>query len=179
MKSVAALALALASSVVAQSWGEWSSSVSSATPTPVSWTSSVVTAVTTYVPSASVFSHAGKTYTATGPSLITITDCPCTISVPVYISTSTSCSESIASSSPVSVKPSSAWGTGVPSVLASGSIPYATAASGYAATSVAATSVAWTPVAATTSSWQATYTGGASKAGIGLAAVVGAAALLL
>ena len=67
-------------------WADWNAEPS--------WTTQVVTAITTVVPSPTQFVHAGKTYTITESTTITITDCPCTISVPVYTKTATSCASS-------------------------------------------------------------------------------------
>ena len=145
---------------------DWSS-----TAVPVSWTSSVVTAITTYVPSACTFTHAGKTYSPTGPSTITITDCrkspgiflsddalqpdrkltdcriACTVSVPVYTSTSTSCTETktpvVASSGSAS---SAGWGapSSPAAPVAASSAPAGYSAAGYSAPAgVAATTGAY------------------------------------
>ncbi|KAF3761114.1 hypothetical protein M406DRAFT_225099, partial [Cryphonectria parasitica EP155] len=48
----------------------------------VSYTTEVVTALTTYCPEATVLTHAGTTYTITSATTLTITDCPCTITHP-------------------------------------------------------------------------------------------------
>lgn len=42
----------------------------------------VVTAYTTYCPSATKLTHAGTTYTVTEATTLTITNCPCTITYP-------------------------------------------------------------------------------------------------
>ncbi|PSR87290.1 hypothetical protein BD289DRAFT_344406, partial [Coniella lustricola] len=57
----------------------------------VSYTTEIVTAVTTYCPEATVFAHAGTTYSVTSATTLTITDCPCTITRAVTTSTSTEC----------------------------------------------------------------------------------------
>jgi len=52
----------------------------------VVYTTEVVTALTTYCPEATTLTHNGKTYTVTEATTLTITDCPCTISKPVWTS---------------------------------------------------------------------------------------------
>lgn len=59
-----------------------SSATSSATSVPsggVTTTTEIVTAYTTYCPGATTFTQGSKTYTVTGPSTVTVTNCPCTI----------------------------------------------------------------------------------------------------
>lgn len=58
----------------------------------VSYTTQVVTAYTTYCPEATKITYGANTYTVTKPTTLTISDCPCTVSVPVYTSTATTCS---------------------------------------------------------------------------------------
>lgn len=64
-----------AGSAMSSSWPAW----------PVNGTGGIAyetittTAFTTYCPEATVFSHAGVTYTSTEATIMTITDCPCTI----------------------------------------------------------------------------------------------------
>lgn len=50
-----------------------------------SYTTEVVTALTTVCPSAGTYSVAGKTYTVTESTTLTITDCPCTQTKPVPV----------------------------------------------------------------------------------------------
>lgn len=57
----------------------------------VTYTTQVVTAYTTYCPAATKITHGTNTYTVTEPTTLTISDCPCTVSVPVYTSSVTSC----------------------------------------------------------------------------------------
>ncbi len=57
----------------------------------VTYTTQVVTAYTTYCPAATEITYGTKTYTVTEPTTLTISDCPCTVSVPVYTSSVTSC----------------------------------------------------------------------------------------
>ncbi|TPX18434.1 uncharacterized protein E0L32_011675 [Thyridium curvatum] len=49
----------------------------------VTYTTEVVTALTTYCPEATKITHGGKTYTVTEATTLTITDCPCTVTKPV------------------------------------------------------------------------------------------------
>jgi hypothetical protein len=60
--------------------------------TNVTYTTEVVTAYTTYCPSATEIVHGSSTYTVTEPTTLTISDCPCTVSMPVYTSSVTVCS---------------------------------------------------------------------------------------
>lgn len=57
----------------------------------VTYTTEVVTALTTYCPVATQITQGGKTYTVTSATTLTITDCPCTISKPVYTSKVVEC----------------------------------------------------------------------------------------
>jgi hypothetical protein len=57
----------------------------------MTYTTEVVTAYTTYCPAATEITHGTNTYTVTEPTTLTISDCPCTVSYPVYTSTVTSC----------------------------------------------------------------------------------------
>jgi len=67
-------------------WGYNSSTNASTT-----WTTEVVTAYTTYCPMATVLTYGEHTYTVTESTTLTITDCPCTISKPVVITSSVYC----------------------------------------------------------------------------------------
>ncbi|EXJ76045.1 uncharacterized protein A1O5_00553 [Cladophialophora psammophila CBS 110553] len=58
------------------------SSTTSTTSESVPYTITVVTSFETYCPYATKFSYNGKWYTAISATTITVTDCPCTISVP-------------------------------------------------------------------------------------------------
>jgi hypothetical protein len=66
----------------------------------VTYTTEVVTAVTTYCPAATEVTYGGTTYTITEATTLTITDCPCTITRPV---TTTSYSNSTAAAPTKSV----------------------------------------------------------------------------
>jgi len=52
----------------------------------VTYTTEVVTAVTTYCPAATEVTYGGTTYTITEATTLTITNCPCTITKPVTTS---------------------------------------------------------------------------------------------
>lgn len=52
-------------------------------PSKPSYTTTVVTAYTTYCPSATKITHGGVTYTVTEATTLTISNCPCTITKPV------------------------------------------------------------------------------------------------
>jgi hypothetical protein len=54
----------------------------------VTYTTEVVTAVTTYCPGPTEISYGGTTYTVTEATTLTISDCPCTVTKPI-ITTST------------------------------------------------------------------------------------------
>ena len=58
----------------------------------VTYTTEVVTAYVTYCPSPTEIVHGSTTYTVTEPTTLTISDCPCTVSKPVYTSSVTVCS---------------------------------------------------------------------------------------
>ncbi|OAA68121.1 hypothetical protein SPI_00316 [Niveomyces insectorum RCEF 264] len=58
----------------------------------VTYTTEVVTALTTYCPEATTLTHNGKTYTVSEATTLTITDCPCTLTKPVTTATTVSCS---------------------------------------------------------------------------------------
>lgn len=78
-------------------WADWEE--------PDSWTTTIVTAITTFCPGPTEIVHFGKTWTVSTATTLTITDCPCTVSVPVFTKTSTSCSTV---PTPAPVKPTSA-----------------------------------------------------------------------
>ncbi|KAM0141940.1 hypothetical protein ACHAP3_001933 [Botrytis cinerea] len=78
------------------------------------WVTDVVTSFVTVCPAATSFSFNGVTYTATESETVTITNCPCTISKPVYTTSSVICNTCTAvptapaSSAAISSVP--AWG---------------------------------------------------------------------
>jgi len=51
----------------------------------VTYTTEVVTAVTTYCPYATQITYGSSTYTITEATTLTITDCPCTVTKPVSV----------------------------------------------------------------------------------------------
>lgn len=129
----------------------------------VSYTTEIVTEVTTYCPEATQISYNGQTYTVTEPTTLTITNCPCTISKPVYVTSSVACNTCAApTTTPVYYNTTS---------------PVAT----YSATSVGTVSPVSTAVGTPTPS--TITTNGAGKAmavsGAGLAGLLGLAAFLL
>ncbi|KFA66373.1 hypothetical protein S40285_01265 [Stachybotrys chlorohalonatus IBT 40285] len=60
----------------------------SAMPSNVTIVTEVVSEYTTYCPGPTEITHGGSTYTVTEATTLTITDCPCTITMPVTTSTS-------------------------------------------------------------------------------------------
>ncbi|KAK4121125.1 hypothetical protein N657DRAFT_648497 [Parathielavia appendiculata] len=64
--------------------------VSSATPS-VTYTTEIVTAITTYCPAPTTVTYGGSTYTVTEATTLTISDCPCTIKKPVTVTSSVIC----------------------------------------------------------------------------------------
>jgi len=80
----------------------------------VTYTTQVVTSYETYCPGPTQITYGTNTYTVTEATTLTITDCPCTVSVPVYTTSSvacSTCSSSVSSAAPVyptSVFPTSA-----------------------------------------------------------------------
>ncbi|TGJ78777.1 hypothetical protein E0Z10_g9982 [Xylaria hypoxylon] len=58
----------------------------------VTYTTKVVTAYETYCPGPTQITYGTNTYTVTEATTLTITDCPCTVSVPVYTTSSVACS---------------------------------------------------------------------------------------
>ncbi|KXT18447.1 hypothetical protein AC579_8157 [Pseudocercospora musae] len=67
-------------------------------PQKPSYTTEVVTELTTYCPESTQITHGGVTYTVTSATTLTITNCPCTVTKPVYSSVVTSCSTCVPSS---------------------------------------------------------------------------------
>lgn len=57
----------------------------------VTYVTEVVTALTTFCPEPTQITHDGKTYTITKATTLTITDCPCTVTKPVYTSKVVEC----------------------------------------------------------------------------------------
>jgi len=140
---VAASALSLAAGVSA-----WSNE---------SYVTEVVTAYTTYCPAATIITHGTEEYTVTEATTLTITNCPCTITKPVYTSTVTACT-TCTTAYPVPPPPVN--------------VTYAATPTSYAVASTHPTTTA-----------AATFTGAANRAfaasGAGLAGLLGLAAYIL
>ncbi|KAA8571453.1 hypothetical protein EYC84_001453 [Monilinia fructicola] len=81
--STVAIISALAAAVSAN--GNYSTTVSAV------WVTDVVTSFTTVCPAATTLSYNGVTYTATENQTVTITNCPCTVSKPVYTTSTVIC----------------------------------------------------------------------------------------
>ncbi|KAF7505188.1 hypothetical protein GJ744_001178 [Endocarpon pusillum] len=109
--SAALLAFAAAASAAYDSYS------SSSALNNVTYTTQVVTAYTTYCPGPTQITHGTQTYTVTEATTLTISDCPCTVSVPVYTSSVTSC---ITCSSASEVKP--VYPTSIPTVPSSSAV---------------------------------------------------------
>ncbi|KAH0543809.1 hypothetical protein GP486_008548 [Trichoglossum hirsutum] len=156
---VAASVLSLAAGASA-----WSNNTSAADDDV--YVTEVVTAYTTFCPGPTVISHAGETYTITKATTLTITNCPCTITKPIIVSTVTSCTtcttEEEIYTTPAPVAPV---------------VPAPPKNVTYPTTKSVAASIAPTITAA------ATFTGAANKAfaasGAGLAGLLGLAAYIL
>jgi hypothetical protein len=75
-------------------WSSWDPAYTSSSSysTSVSYTTTVVASLTTFCPFATTITHGANIYTVESATTLTITDCPCTISLPVYTSTSVACS---------------------------------------------------------------------------------------
>lgn len=140
----------------------------------VTYTTEVVTAYTTYCPASTQLTYNGQTYTVTEATTLTISDCPCTISKPVYSTSSVACSTCTAGSSSSSEAPV------YPTTYANSTVATSTSvkATGGYTTSKASSSSA----SSATSSTSAVPTAGAGKvaalSGAALAGVVGLAAFL-
>ncbi|EAA31450.2 hypothetical protein GE21DRAFT_7854 [Neurospora crassa] len=57
----------------------------------VTYTTEIVTAVTTYCPGPTEITHGGNTYTVTEATTLTISDCPCTVTKPIITTSSVIC----------------------------------------------------------------------------------------
>jgi len=142
MKFTAAF-LALAAGAMANKSFETSSSSTGSFIAPsVTYTTEIVTAITTYCPGPTTLTHGGSTYTVTEATTLTISDCPCTIKVPVTVVSSVvchSCPTSTPSVAPSFATTKSSVGTVAPSFSTSApsstktSPPVATAGAGKAA----------------------------------------------
>ncbi|KAK7737933.1 hypothetical protein SLS53_006311 [Cytospora paraplurivora] len=158
----------------------------------VTYTTEVVTAVTTFCPAATEITHAGTTYTITEATTLTITDCPCTITKPVTTVASLACVTCAAPSS--SAAPVYTNGTGsYPTTGVAPGLPAGTGGvpvgggngggnSGSAGGSTPTTSTG-SSASSSSSSTPPIVTAGAGRAavvsGAGLAGFLGLAAFLL
>jgi len=161
------------------------------------YTTEVVTAYTTYCPAPTVITHGASTYTVSSATTLTITDCPCTISKPVYSTSAPSPAPPAGSpSAPVGSAPAGSpsvpagsvsgapYPTGNATAPGSPSAPVGSAPSGSTPTSPAGgeTPSPGSPGAGGSASPSAPIpTGAASKAfaPAGLAGLIGLAAYLL
>ncbi|KAK8042243.1 Mmc protein [Apiospora rasikravindrae] len=66
----------------------------------VKYTTEIVNQYTTYCPGPTQITHGTKTYTVTAPTTLTITDCPCTVSKPVYTTSVVQCNGASCSGKP-------------------------------------------------------------------------------
>lgn len=131
----------------------------------VTYTTEIVTSYETYCPGPTTISYGTNTYTITEATTFTITDCPCTVSKPVYPT-------------------SSAYPTETPVYPTEVPTTYYPTANGTISTSVAPTGgVTVTPTTypttAPTTAPTAIPTAGAAKVGAGLVGLVGVVAALL
>ncbi|KAK8048773.1 hypothetical protein PG994_010503 [Apiospora phragmitis] len=67
----------------------------------VKYTTEVVDKYTTYCPGPTQITYGTKTYTVTAPTTLTITDCPCTVSKPVFTTSAVQCNGAQCSGKPV------------------------------------------------------------------------------
>lgn len=86
----------------------------------VTYTTEIVTAVTTYCPEPTEITYGGTTYTITEATTLTISDCPCTVTKPVTTISSVICHDC--------AKPTYANSTSVPPTkpTGTGSLPSTT-----------------------------------------------------
>lgn len=89
----------------------------------VTTTTETVTAYTTYCPGATTFTQGSKTYTVTGPSTVTVTDCPCTIVKTVPIASGSAAPTSSGSNNNGSGNNSNGSGNGPATTAPAGSKP--------------------------------------------------------
>ncbi|KAK4104293.1 hypothetical protein N658DRAFT_493794 [Parathielavia hyrcaniae] len=97
MKFTAVLALATGTMAASSFTDDYESSstsvgsfVSEATAS-VTYTTEIVTAITTYCPEPTTVTYGGSTFTVTEATTLTISDCPCTIKKPVTVTSSVIC----------------------------------------------------------------------------------------
>lgn len=138
----------------------------------VTYTTEVVTAYTTYCPAATQITYGSKTYTVTEATTLTISDCPCTISKPVYTTSTVACSTCTAPASSSSVAPV------YPTTYANSTVATSTvlATGGYTTSKASASGSASTTAASTVPTAGAGKT--AALSGAALAGVMGLAMFL-
>ncbi|EGR52607.1 hypothetical protein MKX07_000648 [Trichoderma sp. CBMAI-0711] len=142
-------------------------------PSNVTVVTEVVDVYTTYCPFATQITHGSKTYTVTEPTTLTISDCPCTITRPVTVTSSVAC-YTCGAAAPTGAVPSG--NGGAPPAFTNSTITTPTQAPPAGGNPPASTGGV-VPTAP-----PAVPTGGASKAvlsGAGLAGIVGLAAFVL
>ncbi|KAL2128530.1 hypothetical protein VTI74DRAFT_9044 [Chaetomium olivicolor] len=91
MKFTAILALASGALAVSSFYDDVSTSATASQVPHVTYTTEVVTAITTYCPAPTKVTYGGSTYTITEATTLTITDCPCTIKKPITTISSVVC----------------------------------------------------------------------------------------
>ncbi|KAI2473271.1 hypothetical protein F4781DRAFT_427684 [Annulohypoxylon bovei var. microspora] len=132
------------------------------------YTTEIVTSYETYCPGPTQITYGTNTYTVTEATTLTITDCPCTISKPVYTTSSVACTTCTTPAAPV--YPTSAP---APPVYLNSTTAATTPSSVYPTGSVPGTSTTATTIP----------TAGAGKAaalsGAGLAGLLGLAVAAL
>ncbi|KAK6950865.1 hypothetical protein Daesc_007393 [Daldinia eschscholtzii] len=138
------------------------------------YTTEVVTSYETYCPGPTQITYGTNTYTVTEPTTLTITDCPCTISKPIYTTSSVSCATCApAPSYPVQTPPSYPTTAPAPPSYPNNTAPVNTPSQPYPTGGAPAPSYPATPIP----------TAGAGKAaaisGAGLVGLLGLAAALL
>ncbi|KAJ4306128.1 hypothetical protein N0V88_000924 [Collariella sp. IMI 366227] len=92
MKFTALLALATGALAVSSFYDDDVETSTSAA-AGVTYTTEVVTAITTYCPEPTEVTYGGSTYTITTATTLTITDCPCTIKRPITTISSVICNK--------------------------------------------------------------------------------------
>ncbi|KAL9120202.1 MAG: hypothetical protein Q9187_003245 [Circinaria calcarea] len=155
------------------------------------YTTEVVTAYTTYCPAPTEIVHGTETYVVTEATTLTITNCPCTVTMPVITSTATYCPTCPASSvaAPVYTSPIVSGGpissaAPYPTYINNSTMPAGTGSPGpIPATTVSVGSGSTGFVPSPSGSAPATFTGAANQAfaasGAGLAGLLGLAAFML
>ncbi|KAM3074638.1 hypothetical protein ACMFMG_008066 [Clarireedia jacksonii] len=153
-----------------------------ATPSAV-WVTDVVTSFTTVCPAATSFAFNGVTYTATESETVTITNCPCTVSKPVYTTSSVICSTCTGAPTTATVVPSSApvypngtVATGATTGAATGATSVATSKGSVGTTSAAAGSSATpsgtTPIISNSGNRVLAFSGASLAGLLGVAAYI-------